>query len=115
MADNLSLTQKDLINRLRYNLPSGYTDELIKKPNFEFQTPSNSKHLRITVLPFDTESEAATGAFKTTRGLCVIDVFYPKDSGDAAQLVDVQEIRKIYENQSFGNTRCQQASIKTIG
>lgn len=115
MADNLSLTQADLIKRLLNNLPSGYTKTKVKKPNFKFTTPKNSKWLRITVIPFETESDAATGEFKITRGLCVIDVFYPKGSGDALQLLDVQTIRELYENQTFGNTQCQEASIETIG
>ena len=115
MADNITLTQADLIKRLLNNLPSGYTKAKVKTPNALFTTPSNSKWLRVSVIPFDTESDAATGEFKITRGLCVIDVFYPKDSGDAAQMVDVQSIRELYENQAFGNTQCQEASITVIG
>lgn len=115
MADNLSLTQADLINRLLNNLPTGYTKAKVKKPNFKFKTPKNDKWLRATVIPFETESDAATGACKITRGLFVIDVFYSKGSGDAEQLADVQEIRELYQNQNFNNTNCQEASIVTIG
>ena len=115
MADNIATTQADLINRLRNNLPSGYTDARFKKPNFKFTTPKNTKWLRATVVPFETESEAASGDYKITRGLFVIDIIYPKESGDALQLADVQTIRTLYENQTFGNTQCQMASIETIG
>jgi hypothetical protein len=115
MADNIATTQTDLINRLRNGLPVGYTDAKVKKPNAKFNTPKNSKWLRITVVPFETESDAATGACKITRGLCVVDVFYPQEVGDKAQLLDVQTIRELYENQTFGNTHCQEASINTIG
>jgi hypothetical protein len=115
MADNITLTQADLIKRLLNNLPSGYTKATVKTPNAPFTTPSNSKWLRATVIPFDTESDAATGEFKLTRGLCVVDVFYPKKSGDADQMADVQAIRELYENQTFGNTQCQEASITVIG
>ena len=115
MADDIALTQEDLIVRLIDNLPAGYTDEKFKKPNFKFTTPKNEKWLRATVIPFDTESEASTGDYKITRGQFVVDVFYPKGVGDQAQLLDVQSIRVLYENQTFGNTQCQQASINTIG
>jgi hypothetical protein len=115
MADNIATTQADLISRLLANLPSGYTNATVKKPNFKFTTPKNTKWLRATVSPFDTESEASSGDYKITRGLFVVDVFYPKGSGDAAQLTDVQAIRALYERQTFGNTQCQMASVETIG
>ena len=115
MADNIALTQDDLIKRIRNNLPVGYTTKELQTPNSKFTTPSNSKWLRVSVVPFATQSDAATGSFKITRGLCAIDVFYPKESGDKAQLLDVQTIRELYENQSFDNTQCQEASINVIG
>ena len=115
MADDITLTQPDLINRLRNNLPSGYTDAKFKKPNFKFTTPKNSKWLRATVITFETESDAATGACTITRGLFVIDVLFPLGSGDNLQLLDAQEIRDLYKNQTFGNTQCQTVSVETIG
>ena len=115
MADNITITQPDLINRLLDNLPSGYNINDVRTPNDNNNTISNGKWLRVSVVPFETQSDAATGAFKLTRGLCVIDVFYPKGSGDFEQLADVQSIRELYENQSFNNTQCQEASINTIG
>lgn len=115
MADNIALTQSDLIKRLLDNLPIGYTKKQVKTPNAKFTTQNNKKWLRVSVIPFSTVSDAATGSFKITRGLCVIDVFYPKDSGDKTQTEDVQLIREIYENKSFGNTKCQEASINTVG
>ena len=115
MADDITLTQKDLITRLLDNLPAGYTKAKVKKPNFKFTTPKNSKWLRATVIPFDTESNAASGDHTITRGLFVVDILYPKESQDAAQLADAQEIRTLYKSQTFGNTQCQMASIETIG
>lgn len=115
MADNISLTQADLVSRLLNNLPAGYTKAKVKKPNLKFTTPKSAKWLRITIVPFETDSDAATGEFKITRGLCVIDIMFPKGDGDAAQLADVQTIRELYENQTFNNTQCQEASIETIG
>ena len=115
MSDNITLTQADLVKRLLNNLPAGYTKAKVKKPNFKFTTPADAKWLRVTVVPFATDSDAATGEYKITRGLFVIDVQFPKGIGDAAQLADVQTIRELYENQTFGNTQCQTASIETIG
>lgn len=115
MSDNIVLTQSDLIKRLLNNLPVGYTKKTVEKPNASFTRPKGKQWLRINVVPFATDSDAATGEFKITRGLCVIDVFYPKDVGDEAQNIDVQAIRELYENQTFGNTKCQEASINTIG
>ena len=115
MADNLALTQSDLINRLRNGLPSGYSDSTVDKPNSHFTTPSDTKWLRVSVIPFTTISDAATGEFKITSGNCVVDCFYPKNSGDQAQLLDAHEIKILYENQTFGNAKCQEASVLNLG
>lgn len=115
MADNIAITQADLVNRLLNNLPSGYTKKTVNKPNAPFTTPSNTKWLRITVIPFATVSDAATGCFKFTNGNLIIDSFYPKGSYDNAQLLDHQEIKVLYENQTFNNTQCQTVSTLTIG
>lgn len=115
MADDLTLTQPDLISRLLNNLPAGYTKAKVKKPNAKFTTPKDSKWLRATVVPFDTDSDAATGEYTITRGLFVVDIIFPKNSGDKAQLTDVKAIRDLYKNETFGNTQCQEASINTIG
>ena len=115
MSDNIALTQTDLITRLLDNLPVGYTKEKVKKPNLKFTTPKNDKWLRLTVIPFNTNSDAATGEYTITRGLFVVDVQFPKSTGDQAQLLDVQTIRDLYKNKTFGNTQCQEASIETIG
>ena len=115
MADDLTLTQPDLVKRLLNNLPGGYTKSLVNTPNSKFTTPSDSKFLRITVIPFNTESGAASGGYKITSGLCVIDVFYPIGSNDTNQLSDTKLIKTLYENQTFGNTQCQEASILSIG
>lgn len=115
MTDSIAIAQSGLINRLLDNLPAGYTKAKVKKPNFSFKTPKNSKWLRVTVLPFESESNAATGEHTITRGLFVIDIFYPVNSGDAAQLVDVELIRDLYKNQTFDGVNCQEASVETIG
>ncbi len=115
MSDNIALTQSDLVNRLLGNLPNGYTKALVNTPNSPFTTPSDKKWLRATVIPFKTESDAATGCFKITNGLFVVDSFYPKGSYDNAQLIDHQTIKTLFENQTFGNTQCQTVSTLTIG
>ena len=116
MADDITLTQPDLISRLLNNLPVGYTKKKVMTPNPKsFTTPKDDKYLRVSVVTFDTDSDAATGEYTITRGLFVVDVFYPKNSGDKAQLADVKVIRDLYKAKTFGNTQCQEASINTIG
>lgn len=115
MADNIALTQSDLVNRLLGALPSGYTKNTVNTPNSPFTTPSDTKYLRATVIPFTTASDAATGCFKITNGQFVVDSFYPKGSYDNAQLLDHQAIKALFENKTFGNTQCQTVSTRTIG
>lgn len=115
MADDITLTQPDLINRLLSNLPTGYTKKLVNTPNSGFTTPANGKYLRATVLPGVTQSDAATGKCKTTFGFFVVDSFYSLGGFDQAQLLDCKAIKLLFENETFGNTQCQEASIQTIG
>jgi len=114
MANDITLTQPDLINRLRNNLPAGYTDATFKKPNFKFTTPANTKWLRGTVLFNNTENVTPDG-YQRTFGFFVIDIFFPKESGDKDQLADAKEIQALFDNKQFGNTTTWAASIETVG
>jgi hypothetical protein len=109
MQDNFGLAQKDLIDNLLDNLPSGYTSATVKKPNFKFTTPKNTKWLRITVIPGAKENVQAGGGYKRTSGICVIDCFYPVGAGDQAQLADTKLIEDLYQNLEFDNAKCQEA------
>lgn len=115
MADNFGLTQSDLVKRLLDNLPSGYTKSTVDKPNSHFTTPSDTKWLRITVIPGVKTNVQADGFYKRTFGICVIDCFYPVDSGDQAQLADTKLLENLFENQEFGNTKTQEAYTQNIG
>ena len=114
MADSLLLTQSDLIRRLLANLPEGYTASTVKLPNLKFSTPSNTKWLRVTNLPSGTDNVSAC-LYKRTFGIFAIDCFYPKDSGDIAQLTDINALKALYENKEFGNTITRESDIVTIG
>ncbi len=114
MANDITLTQPDLINRLRSSLPADYTDATFKKPNAPFTTPSNTKWLRATVLPNATDNVTPDG-YKRTFGIFTIDIFYPKGQGDRAQLADAKEIQSLFDNKEFGNTKTWSSSVRTIG
>lgn len=111
MTDDFGLAQFDLVKNLLDNLPAGYTNATVKKPNAKFTTPKDNKWLRITVIPGAKNNVHAGGQYKRTFGLCVIDVFYPKDSGDQTQLADVKLIQALYENLEVGNAKCLEAEV----
>lgn len=115
MLDNFGLTQSDLVKRLLDNLPAGYSESSVKKPNAHFDTPENTKWLRITVIPGIKNNVQADGFYKRTFGICVIDCFYPVDSGDQAQLADTKLIENLFENQEFDNTKTQEAYTQNLG
>ncbi len=110
MANDITLTQPDLINRLRNNLPAGYTDATFKKPNAPFTTPTNTKWLRGTVLFNETEN-VTPDEYQRTFGFYIVDIFFPKGQGDKNQLSDAKEIQQLFNNQEFGNTKTWAASI----
>ena len=114
MANDITLTQPDLIQRLLDNLPSGYTAATVKLPNAPWKTPTNTKYLRATVL-FNETANVTPDGYKRTFGFFVIDVFFPKGSGDKAQLADAKEIQALFDNKEFGNTKTWSASVETIG
>ncbi len=112
MANDITLTQPDLVDRLRNNLPAGYTDATLKKPNAPWTTPTNTKWLRITVNVSPTDNVTPDG-YQRTFGICTIDVFFPKGVGDKAQNADAKITKDLFNNQEFANTKTQEASILT--
>lgn len=110
MANDITLTQPDLIQRLLDNLPAGYTAATVKTPNSTFNTPSNTKWLRATVLTNETINVTPDG-YKRTFGFFVVDLFFPKGSGDKAQLTDAKAIQDLFDNKEFGNTRTHASSV----
>ena len=114
MADSALLTQVDLISRLLANLPAGYTSATVKKPNFSFTTPVKTKWLRVTNL-FNETLNVTPDEYKRTFGIFVIDIFFPLGSGDQDQLADSEEIKLLFENVEFGNTKTQEVSTVLVG
>lgn len=110
MANDITLTQPDLVDRLRDNLPAGYTDATLKKPNAPFKTPTDAKWMRITVNLEPTDNVTPDG-YQRTSGIFTIDIFFPKGDGDKAQNEDAKLIKDLYNNEGFGNTECFEASI----
>lgn len=112
MANDITLTQPDLIDRLLDNLPSGYTAATVKVPGAPFKTPTNTKWMRATVL-FGPTVNVTPDGYKRTFGIYVVDIFFPKNSGDKSQLADTKEIQTLFDNKQFGNTRTWSASAET--
>ena len=110
MANDITLTQPDLIDRLLAGLPAGYTAATVKTPNATFITPKNDKWLRTTVLTNETVNATPDG-YKRTLGFFVVDIFFVKGSGDKAQLADAKSIQDLFDNKEFGNTRTQTSIV----
>jgi len=110
MANDITLTQPDLIQRLLDNLPAGYTVAKVKLPNAPFTTPKSTKWLRATV-NLNSSDNVTPDGYQRTYGIYTIDIFYPKGKGDKAQNEDAKLIRAIFNNQEFNNTKCLASSI----
>ena len=115
MIDDIALTSSDLINNLLNNLPSGYTQNLVKLPNGNFKTPSGSKWLRVTFVDLSKSNVEAGGSYKRTNALFVIDSFYPKGKGDQIQLQELKVLGNLYENKQIGNAKCFEAEPSILG
>jgi len=115
MADNLATTQFDLVTNLLNNIPPGYTDETIKKPNGAFDTPKDQQWLRLTTNMADKENVSAGGEYKRQFGIFTIDIFYPIGKGELSALNDAKIISDLYENQNIGNAKCLAVSTNLIG
>ena len=109
MANDITLTQPDLIDRLLAGLPAGYTAATVKTPNGPFTTPTKTKWLRATVLTNETIT-VTPDEYQRTFGFFVVDIFFPKGLGDKAQLADAKAIQDLFNNQEFGNTKTWAAS-----
>ena len=115
MADDITLTSDDLIDRLTDNLPAGYTTATYSKPNAPFDTPKGTKWLKVQVETDTTNNVAAGGGYKRTFGTFTVNIFYPKNTGNKAAIADANTIKQLYENQRFGNTSCEESSINIVG
>ena len=105
-----------LINRLLGSLPTGYTTSTVKMPNYTFETPANTKWLRVSPIEqTNTNVQAGQNPWQRKEGLFVVDIFYPKDSDDLTRLDDAEAIQNLFQNQAFGGVNCQEALIQELG
>ena len=115
MTDNVALVFEDLKTRFLANLPAGNTSKNVKIPNGKFKTPTNSKWLRINLVDGVKSNVQAGGGYKRTFGLFVIDSFYPAGTGTKLQLTEIKLMQDVFENEEFGNVKCQEADVNIIG
>lgn len=113
--DDFSQSQSDLINQVRNNIPAGYTLKQFKYPNAPFNEPTNKPWLRFTSIPEPKSNVEAGGGYKRTYGIFVIDCFYPKGEGSKKQLSDLKYLQSLFENQTVGFTKCQEAYPQIVG
>ena len=113
--DDFLQVQDDLINRVRQNIPSGYSLRQFKYPNAPFEKPKNKPWLRFTAIPEPKSNVEAGGEYKRTYGIFVIDCFYPVDTGNKTQITDLKYLQALFENQTIGFTKCQEAYPQLIG
>lgn len=105
-----------LITRLLDNLPTGYTADKVKTPNYSFTTPSNEKWLRATPIEQDlTNVQAGQDPWQRKDGLFVVDIFYPKDANSTDNLSDAEEIQSLFNNKEFNGVKTQEALITMPG
>lgn len=115
VADNIATVFDELKTRLLNNLPTGHTTKTIEIPNGKFDTPKNSKWLRITFIDGVKSNVQAGGGYKRTFGNFVIDSFYPLGKGTKTQLDEIKVLQNLYENEEIGSAKCQEADINIIG
>ncbi|MFT6347027.1 MAG: hypothetical protein ACJAYB_000008 [Psychromonas sp.] len=115
MPDSLSLTSSDLYLRLQANLPAGYTDQRVKYPNAPFTATVNEKWIWPVIIIRTKDNVEAGGEYTRTYGDFAISINYPKGQFDQLQLQDAELLKTAFQNQSFGNTRCQESQIDIVG
>lgn len=115
MADNIALVFDDLKTRFLADLPAGYTSKTVIIPNGGIDTPTNKKWLRISLIDGDKSNVQAGGGYKRTFAIFVIDSFYPLGTGTKSQLADMKLLQDLFENEEFGNVKCQTADVNIIG
>lgn len=116
----------EITKRLIGNLPAGYTSARLKLPNMRFETPSNDRWLRLSIIELDSENtQAGDNPWERTEGLIVVDVFYPVGSfldtsyswgsDPRPDLTDAQAIKALFSNQRFNGVNCEEALIEVLG
>ena len=116
MADSILLTRSDLLEALRDNLPTGYGLDDVNWPNVTFtRGKDGAKWLKALIINNETNNNAAGSGHKITAGIFVVEVNYPKGSGETGAIQDAQHIKSIFENKRFSNTSTQASSILFTG
>lgn len=112
---------KQIYDRLAANLPADYSSTDVKWPNYEFNQPSESKWLRISVIDQDVNNVQAGFKWQRKEGLIVIDVFGPEGTGTLSTgtltgiIEDAETLQSTFQNKRFGGVNTQEGLITDVG
>lgn len=121
MANNPSTknAHEKLIARLLDNLPIGYTDQEVNKPNYPFTTPNDKKWMRATPIEQAIDNtQAGQNPWQRKSGVFVVDIFYPVPNetyGAFDNIEDAEAVQAAFQNVEFDGVRTQEAQIETVG
>jgi len=82
----------------------GYTSDTIEWPNTYFVKPGNGAWIRVTFPQWSTAAFtwSAGTVQNTTIGILAIQVFAPRNAGDALLIAASDALRAAFERRSFG-------------
>ena len=86
-------------------LALGYTPDTIEWPNTYFVKPGNGAWVRVTFPQQSTSAYTWSAGVvqNTTIGILAIQIFAPRNAGDALLIAASDAFRAAFERRSFGN------------
>lgn len=106
--------QQEMITMLLDNLPAGFTAATCNLPNISFTTPNDAPWLRARIRPETTGNNDACGDRQRTKGIFVIDVFYPLGGGDEAAWTTAELIKASITNNATDNVSLYESHITEV-
>lgn len=117
MADKrLSVAVTNIIARLNSNKPAALTGGVYYPNQAGWTQPANKPWARLTIAPTASTNVAVGGGAEWVRRnmLIVVDVFTPKESGIATNMLICDDIASLFENTEFGNVKTFEANTAKI-
>ena len=115
-----------IVKRLLANLPTGYTYAQVKLPGVLFNTPTNDRWMRLSIITLDgANTQPGDNPWQRTEALAVVDIFYPTgsflnnsyswSSDPRPDLTDAEHLKSIFNNVRFNGVNCEEAVVNEIG
>jgi len=104
--------RKAVVDRFDSLWSGSYVD---RGSNHKFDPPVDATWVRIQTQPFGTDNIDVGGSLQRTEGEIVVQCFAPTNTGERGLLLMADEVKSIFQNQTFVGVQCYATSTIKVG